>query len=128
MDFAKLREPDDVEPVRPRDGFGGLPGPAQVAGIDRIELRIDEPFGQTRGLLAAALGQRPVGVSLPPPLDVPITLAVPGEVHRGHGGYRRRPCSSASKSTSASSPARPKGSGRRPRACWPTKAPASLHA
>src|SRR4029079_17915787 len=58
MDFTKLRNPDDLEPTRPRDGFGGLPGPAQVAGVDRVELDIREPLGEAPCLLAATMRPR----------------------------------------------------------------------
>ena len=51
-----------------------------------------------------------------------VPQVVDRSVPMSHGGYRRRPCSSASKNVSASSPARPRESARRSRACLPKRA------
>ena len=52
-----------------------------VAGLQRERL-----VGQSAGLFATCLVQRPVGMPLPAPLEVPVGLAVAHEEDGRHGG------------------------------------------
>ena len=70
----------------------------------------------------AEVAQRPVGVTLQPPLGVPVGLAVANEQQGRHDRYASQPWTSGSPTTSASSPARPAGSASRPRSCCAPRA------
>jgi hypothetical protein len=84
VDFPELGHRPDLEAVPLRDDRGGVPRPREVARVDRGELDVGEPVGEGLRLLAAALVERPVRVSLPAALGVPVRLAVPGEEERRH--------------------------------------------
>ena len=62
----------------------GLHGPAQVAGIDRVQVYVPEPLGQRLHLPAAEIRQIAVIPALHPAVEIALRLPVTDEIDGGH--------------------------------------------
>ena len=82
--LAQVRVELDRQPEPLADDLRRLPRAGEVAGVDRLELLSLELLREPPRLPAAVVAQRPVGVSLEPPLGVPVGLAVANEKQSRH--------------------------------------------
>src|SRR5215216_3647920 len=97
VDLAERPDPVERQSVALGDGRGRFRRPAKIARVDGIELGIRELLGEGGGLTVSELGERPVGMSLPSTLDVPVALAVAREENgrRRHRSSLRSGCAGA---------------------------------
>jgi NAD(P)-dependent dehydrogenase (short-subunit alcohol dehydrogenase family) len=73
------------------DDLGCFARACQVARVDRLELLARELVGQPARLLAAVVGERPIGMPLQAARRVPVGLAVSYEEELGHLDYASQP-------------------------------------
>jgi 3-oxoacyl-[acyl-carrier protein] reductase len=87
VDFSEPRVGADRQPECPTDDLRRLERTAERAREHRFETLVRQAPGELGGLLAAAVVQRRIGVTLKAVVAVPVRLAVADEQHRGHRPY-----------------------------------------